>query len=106
MDDFTLVIFADGTRRLERNGKPQVCPFRQPYITPGRLQNQVQITKETCNNSCPLFYSEIRKDHARTIFGGGRGEYARIFLHCSNSPVIQAEIKNIETTPAASPIIN
>ena len=40
---------------LHRNGKPLFCPFKPTFLTPGRLENQMQLHREPCGSWCPHF---------------------------------------------------
>lgn len=61
---------------LKRDGKTLFCPFRNPLVLPGKIAQELQISKETCNSSCPHF-NKMQKDNQTTIYitcGSGNGK--------------------------------
>lgn len=46
---------AKGVIFLESAGVKLICPFRNPFMMPGRMQGNVEIHEKTCNSICPHF---------------------------------------------------
>ncbi len=52
---YTVTQDAKGTISLEVSGQPMICPFRNPFIIPGRMQGTMDVKEKTCCSLCPHF---------------------------------------------------
>jgi hypothetical protein len=45
----------NGVQVLQKDGIPCLCPFRNPFLTPGAIQGHATINNPICSSSCMFF---------------------------------------------------